>query len=52
MQAFYRLTSLPDPPLYFLLSKDPVGLMRRKVADRFADAERYASWSEGVYETS
>ncbi|OCH90233.1 NAD-P-binding protein [Obba rivulosa] len=52
VEAMYKLASLPDPPLYFMLSKDPADNLKKKVEGRLADVEKYAAWSEDVFPTS
>ncbi|EMD35189.1 hypothetical protein CERSUDRAFT_116657 [Gelatoporia subvermispora B] len=51
VEAFYRLTRLPDPPLHFILGKDAIELIKRKIATLTLAMDSYASWSEGLERT-
>ncbi|EMD37827.1 hypothetical protein CERSUDRAFT_83583 [Gelatoporia subvermispora B] len=52
VEAFYRLTSLPDPPLHFPIGKDAIEGIRRKAEGLIRDTNTYASWSEELEVTS
>lgn len=46
--ALYRLSELPSPPLRLMLGKESAVGARAKAASLLEDAEKYASWSEGL----
>jgi len=48
VRAFYKLTSLPEPPLHFPIGKMAIDAARRKATSLLAEADAYASWSEGL----
>ncbi|KAH9952121.1 NAD-P-binding protein [Amylocystis lapponica] len=47
-ELFYKLTTLPDPPLHLPLAKDSLTLVKRKTANLLADVAKYESWSEKI----
>ena len=48
MEAVYKLASVEQPPLHFLLRKDVVSIVRTKTSAILADTEKYKLWSEGL----
>ena len=47
-EAFYRIASVPNPPLHFLVGKDAIEATRKKIAALSADIDAYEAWSEGL----
>lgn len=48
VQRIYDLSLLPEPPLRFPLGPDAVDGVKSQVKLVEKDAEKYASWSEGL----
>ncbi|OCH86505.1 NAD-P-binding protein [Obba rivulosa] len=48
VEKFYELANLPEPPLRCPVGKLAVESMRKKAASLVAEADAYASWSEGL----
>ncbi|PIL22726.1 hypothetical protein GSI_15419 [Ganoderma sinense ZZ0214-1] len=49
-EAFYRIASVPNPPLHFLVGKDAIEATRKKIAALSTDIDAYEMWSEGLEE--
>ncbi|RPD56679.1 NAD-P-binding protein [Lentinus tigrinus ALCF2SS1-7] len=50
VEELYKVASLPDPPLHFLLGKDAIVATRAKIADLSGSIDKYETWSEGLEE--
>ncbi|RPD56674.1 NAD-P-binding protein [Lentinus tigrinus ALCF2SS1-7] len=48
VEVIYKVASLPEPPLHFLLGENAIMYARKKLADLAADTNKYESWSEGL----
>ena len=48
VEVFYKAASLPDPPLHFLVGKDAIEGVRKKMTDLAATIDQYESWSDGL----
>ncbi|KAI0330507.1 NAD-P-binding protein [Cubamyces sp. BRFM 1775] len=46
VEVFYKVSTLPDPPLYLPLGKDAIELVRKKMSMLDTVMTEYASWSE------
>ena len=49
-QVFYKIASLSNPPLHFVVGKDAIGATRQKLAGLLEVVEKYESWSAGLEE--
>ncbi|PCH43481.1 NAD(P)-binding protein [Wolfiporia cocos MD-104 SS10] len=47
-EVIYKLSTLPEPPLHFLLGHDALGMAKEKLTNLLADIDKYGSWSEGT----
>ena len=48
VELFYRITSLPEPPLRLVVGRDAISATREKVAAVGKTLDEYESWSEGL----
>ena len=49
-QLFYKLVSVPNPPLHFVVGKDAIEATKQKIAGLAAEIDMYETWSEGLEE--
>lgn len=49
-EVFYKVASLPNPPLHLVVGKDAIALTRQKIASLSEVVDMYESWSEGLEE--
>lgn len=49
-EAFYKVMCVPNPPLHFVLGKDAIEGVRKKIAALAADIDAYEALSEGLEE--
>ncbi|KAM5541135.1 hypothetical protein V8D89_005064 [Ganoderma adspersum] len=49
-EAFYKIASVPNPPLHFVVGKDAIEATRKKIAALAADIDTYEGLSEGLEE--
>ena len=49
-EAFYKVACVPNPPLHFVVGKDAIEGLRRKMAALRADIDAYEELSEGLEE--
>ncbi|KAI0687012.1 NAD(P)-binding protein [Earliella scabrosa] len=49
-EVFYKIASLSNPPLHFVVGKDAIGATRQKLAGLLEVVEKYESWSAGLEE--
>ena len=49
-EAFYKIASVPNPPLHFLVGKDAIDGARKKIAALSMDIDAYETWSDGLEE--
>ena len=52
VEVLYKIASLPDPPLHFVLGDTAILYVRKKLADLAADTDKYESWSQGLRKDS
>ena len=52
VEVLYKIASLPDPPLHFVLGENAILYVRKKLADLAADTDKYESWSQGLRKDS
>ena len=50
VEAFYKVASLPSPPLHLLVGKDAIEATRKKIAILSEEINEYEAWSEGLEE--
>ena len=50
VEMFYKVASLPDPPLHFVLGRDAIDATRKKIAALTANIDTYEALSEGLEE--
>ena len=50
VEVFYKVASLPDPPLHFVVGKDAIEAIRTKLNQLQKVVETYEAWSEGLEE--
>ena len=48
MELFYRVACLPDPPFRFVVGRDAISALRKKVLDLTQTMDKYETWSEGL----
>ncbi|TFK87797.1 NAD-P-binding protein [Polyporus arcularius HHB13444] len=48
VEVLYKLASLPDPPLHFVLGENAILYVRKKLAELAADTDKYESWSQNL----
>ena len=50
VEVFYKVASLPSPPLHLLVGKDAIEATRKKIAILSEEINEYEAWSEGLEE--
>ena len=48
VELFYRVACLPDPPFRFVVGRDAISALRKKVLDLTQTMDKYETWSEGL----
>ncbi|KAI0747545.1 NAD(P)-binding protein [Fomes fomentarius] len=52
VELFYRVASLPKPPLHLVVGKDAIDLIENKLNGFLKEVQDYEAWSEGLEEGS
>ena len=46
VEVFYKVTTVPDPPVHLVVGESGMKHVRKKIADLTADVDKYESWSK------
>lgn len=52
VEVFYRVASLPKPPLHLVVGKDAIDVITDKLDGFLKEVQDYEAWSEGLEEES
>ncbi|KAI0775613.1 NAD-P-binding protein [Trametes elegans] len=48
VEVFYKVAAIPEPPLHFVVGKDAIVAVRKKLAELQESLDQYESWSEDL----
>ncbi len=48
VKQFYKVASLPDPPVRIAIGQDAVGAIKQQLGKMSEGVDKYASWSEDL----